>query len=90
MSFESLSLRLLALSRESCTAHVHATAHWQWARRMGKGESSALVLPLTVTGLAVVGTLLVFWWWSKRSAGRGSRGTRFKRENGQPVRRSTR
>lgn len=60
------------------------------ARRMGKGDSGALLLPLSVTGTAVVLTLLVFWWWSKRSVGRGSRGTRFTHEDGQPVRRSTR
>lgn len=57
---------------------------------MGKGDSGALLLPLSVTGTAVVVTLLVFWWWSKRNVGRGSRGTRFTHEDGQPVRRSTR
>ena len=56
------------------------------ARRMGKGDSGAVLLPLSVTGTAVVLTLLVFWWWSKRSVGRGSRGTRFTHEDGQPVR----
>lgn len=58
-----------------------------WPRRMGRGDFGALLLPFSVTGTAVVVTLAVFWWWSKRNAGRG---TQLTHENGQPVRRSTR
>ena len=61
------------------------------ARRMGKNISyDTLILPLFVTGAAVVLTLLIFWLWSKHNAGRGSRGTQIVQENGKPVRRSTR
>lgn len=84
-----LPARVVQIAR--CTAHrACGTSTQALPRRMGKGGSDSLLLPLSITGAAVVVTLLVFWLWSKRNAGRGSRGTRFTQENGQPVRRSTR
>jgi len=63
-------------------------------RRMSKHsgyDSSALLAPLSITLTCLAVTLAIFWWWSRRSAGRGSRGTKYvQREDGQIVRRSTR
>ncbi len=56
---------------------------------MGHGEGG-VALPLLTVFVASVVTLVVFYLWSNKNKGKGSRGTTFVEENGKPVRRSTR